>query len=323
MSNEIKSKIAVTGSTGVVGGKVAAGLAKLGIEQRLIVRDPDRAPQLPGAEILQASSFGDAVALGKALAGVEKLFLVSAHDKFGFARRSSTGVYGLYDRVQQQTTMVDVAAAIGVKHIVYLSFLNAAPDSTFILARDHFHTEDHVKALGVPFTFLRMSLYMDLLPEEQTSPDGVIRAPAGLGRAAWVSRDDLADAAVAALTGSGHEGCTYDITGPEALTLEETAEQLSIATGRKITYQQQTPPEARATRSTTGMAEYEAERMAQTGKRLDDYEVNVWVTHWMQIATGELATVSDAVPKLTGHEACSLAQYLKDNPDSYQRLLEK
>lgn len=323
MTDSNRTKIAVTGSTGEVGGRVAAGLAERGISQRLIVRDTDRAPKLPGAEIFQASSFGDAVAVGKALTGMEKLFLVSAHDKFGFARRSATGVYGEYDRVRQQTTIVDVAAAVGVKHIIYLSFLNASPDSTFILARDHFHTESHIQNLGISYTFLRMGLYMDLLPEEQTSPDGVIRAPAGWGRAAWVARDDLADVAISVLTGDGHEGCTYNVTGPEALSLDETADRLSIAAGRKIIYQRQTPTEARATRSTTGLAEYEAERFARTGKGLDDYEVEVWVTHWLQIATGEISTVSDAVPLLTGHDACSLSQYLKNYPESCRRLQKK
>ena len=76
-----KGLIAVTGATGEVGGRVARGLSKLGLTQRLIVRDPQRAPQLSGAEVVQASSYGDAAAMGKALQNVETLFLVSAHDK--------------------------------------------------------------------------------------------------------------------------------------------------------------------------------------------------------------------------------------------------
>ena len=64
-----EAKIAVTGSAGEVGGRVASRLAKLGIKQRLVVRDPERAPRLPGAEIVQASSFGDAVSMGRALSG--------------------------------------------------------------------------------------------------------------------------------------------------------------------------------------------------------------------------------------------------------------
>ena len=316
--------LAVTGATGQVGGRVAARLAKLGRKQRLIVRDPARAPNLPNAEVVPASSYGDAVAMGRALSGVDTLFLVSAQDRMGVAQRSAAEKTPnlTYDRTMQQVTAVDAAAAIGVRHIIYLSFLNAAADSTFVLARDHFHTEEHIRSLGMPFTFLRMSLYTEHVPAH-VSDDGVIRAPAGEGHAAWVTRDDLADVAVAVMTESGHEGCTYDVTGPEALTMVETAERLSHATGRKITYQAQTPHEARTTHTTSGMDKFEAEQIRLTGSGLDDYAVEVWVTHFLQIATGELATVSDTVPRLTGHPAQSLAEYLEKHPESYRHLLKR
>jgi uncharacterized protein YbjT (DUF2867 family) len=200
--------------------------------------------------------------------------------------------------------------------------MNAAPDATFILAHDHFHTEEHIRALGMPFTFLRASLYTDNVPQ-CISADGIIRAPAGNGRAAWVTRDDIADVAVAVITGEGHSGRTYDVTGPEALTMAETAERLSVAFKRKIVYQAQTPEEARTTRSTSRLEEYESERRMLTGQGLDDYEVEVFVTHFLQIAMGDLARVSDAVPALTGHPAQSLAEYLRQHPESCRHLLER
>ncbi|HEY54994.1 MAG TPA: SDR family oxidoreductase [Dehalococcoidia bacterium] len=314
--------LAVTGATGQVGGRVAARLAELGRKQRLIVRDPARAPDLPDAEVVPASSYGDAVAMGRALSGVDTLFLVSAQDRMGAVQRSAAekAPNPTYDRTTQQVTAVDAAAAAGVRHIIYLSFLNAAADSTFVLARDHFHTEEHIRALGMPFTFLRMSLYTENVPLH-VSDGGVIRAPAGEGRACWLTRDDLADVAVAVMTGSGHEGCTYDVTGPEALTMVETAERLSYATGRKITYQAQTPHQARTTHTTSGLDKFEAEQIRLTGSGLDDYGVEVWVSHFLQIATGELDTVSDTVPKLAGHLAQSLAEYLEKHPESYRHLL--
>ena len=75
--------LAVTGATGKIGGRVAARLAALGLSQRLIVRDPSRAPALPGAEVFQVSSYGDPAAMGRALSGVDTLFLVSAHGDHG------------------------------------------------------------------------------------------------------------------------------------------------------------------------------------------------------------------------------------------------
>jgi NAD(P)H dehydrogenase (quinone) len=148
-----------------------------------------------------------------------------------------------------------------------------------------------------------------------------MRVPAGEGRAAWVTRDDIADVIVSVLTGSGHDGRVYDVTGPQALTMTETAAELSRVTGRRITYEMQTPHEARTGRRTSRLEKYEAQRRELTGHGLDDYEVEVFVTHFLQIATGELATVSDSVPRLTGHPATSLSAFLDQHPESYRHLL--
>ena len=145
-----------------------------------------------------------------ALEGAHTLFLVPAEES--------------EDRVEQHRTAVDAAVAAGVERIVYLSFLNAAPDSTFTLARDHWATEEHIRAAGPAFTFLRMSLYLDFVP--RMAADGVIAGPAGDGRVAAVARDDVAAVAAAVLTSDGHDGQTYDVTGGEALTVSEIAAQL-------------------------------------------------------------------------------------------------
>lgn len=314
--------IAVTGAAGELGRRVAVRLARLGISQRLIVRNSSQAFYLPGAEIAQAPSYGDLAAMSSALKGIDKVFLISARDRFGIAHVSAKNHVPppAYDRLQQHMAAVDAAMAAGVKHIIYLSMLNAAPDATFILSHDHFGTEEYIRASGVPFTFLRASLYADNVPQS-VSADDVIRAPAGEGRAAWVARDDIADVAVAVLTGTGHSARTYSVTGPEALTMAETAGILSTAVKRKIVYQAQTPQEARTTRSTSRLEKYETERRILTGRGLDDYEVEVFVTHFLQIANGELAEVSHAVPELTGRPAKSLAQYLQQHPESCRHLL--
>ncbi|MBN1628128.1 MAG: SDR family oxidoreductase [Thermoleophilia bacterium] len=314
--------LGITGATGQIGSRIAAGLADLGLQQRLIVRDATRAPVLPGADAVEASSYGDAAAMVRALAGVDRLFLVSARDKFGVAHMAAKKgtTPPPYDRLREQLTAVDAAVRAGVKHIVYLSVMNAAPDAVFMLAHDHFHTEQYIRASGIPFTFLRSSLYTDNVPPGVSAGD-VIRVPAGDGRVAWVTRDDVAAAAVGVLTGSGHEGQIYDITGPEALTMAETAERLSDVVGRRIVYQAQTAEEARRTRSTSRLEKFEAERRMLTGHGLDEYEVEVFVSHFLQIAAGDLARVSDAVPRLTGRPAQSLAEYLQKHPESYSYLL--
>ena len=306
---------AVTGSTGEIGRRVAEGLAKLDLEQRLIVRDPARAPRLPGAEVARVSSYGDARAMGRALRGVGTLFLVSGHDSIGIIHRAMMNGEPVpaHNRVHEHIAAVAAAAAVGVERIVYLSFVSPAPDATFILAREHFHTEEYIRSTGLAFTFLRQNLYMDRVSQHASRSD-VIRVPAGEGRVAWVSRDDVADSAIGVLTGAGHEGQAYDITGPEALTMAETAERLTAALGRKITYEAQTPHEARMTRSTSRMEEMEAARKARTGQGLTDLEVEIWISHYLQIAAGEASKVSDAVPGLCGRPAESLAEYLKRRP---------
>jgi NAD(P)H dehydrogenase (quinone) len=313
--------LGVTGATGKLGSKVASRLEKLGQKQRLIVRDAARAPHLSRTEIAEVASFGDAISMKKALTGVKTFFLVSAHDTMGVAQ--SAAKKGLtpppYDRLQEQITAIDAAVEAGVNHIIYLSFLNAAENATFVLAREHFLTEAYIREAGLHFTFLRPCLYMENVPP-RVSEDGIIKAPAGNGRVAWVTRDDIADVAVAVLAGTGHEGQVYDVTGPEALTMAETAAKIAAAAGRKVSYIAQSPEETRTLHSASGMDKFEAERRALTGHGLDDYEIEIWVTHYLQIAAGDLDVVSDTIPKLTGHRAQSLAEYLRLHPESYRHI---
>lgn len=191
--------IAVTGATGRLGGRVARMLAASGTKQRLVVRNPVRAPRLPTTEVTQAT-YADEAAVRRALAGVEAVFMVSASET--------------PDRVAQHRAFVDAAAAAGVEHLVYVSFFRAAPDATFTLARDHWATEEHIRASGLAFTFLRDNLYADFLPA-MVGSDRVLRGPAGQGRVAAVAQDDVADAAAAVILHPGaHAGVTYDPDRP-------------------------------------------------------------------------------------------------------------
>jgi uncharacterized protein YbjT (DUF2867 family) len=284
--------IAVTGATGGLGSRVAARLADRGVAQRLVLRDHARAPRVAGAEIAEVSGYHDRAAMCEALQGVQTLFLVSARESA--------------NRVAEHTSAIDAAAAAGVERIVYTSSLGAGPHATFTFARDHAATEEHVRTTGLAFTFLRDSLYLELVPT-MASGEGVIAGPAGNGRIAWVSRDDVAEVAVAVLTGAGHDGQTYELTGPEARTLTYAAEQLSEFSGRHVTYRNETLAEAYASRSSYGAPQW---------------EVDGWVTSYACIATGEMDVVSDAVPWLTGHAARSLPEYLAGHPDSYAHLCQ-
>jgi NAD(P)H dehydrogenase (quinone) len=283
--------IGVTGATGGVGGRVARRLAEHGIEQRLLVRDEARAPSLEHADVAVFEGYEDGDGMRRALDGVGTLFLVSAAEDPA--------------RVLVHKTAVDAAVAAGVRRIVYTSFVGAAPDATFTFARDHFHTEEHVKETGVAWTFLRHNLYIDFIPL-LCPPEGVIRGPADEGRVAAVSRDDIADVAVAVLAGEGHNGQTYDITGIEAFTLTEAAAELSRVTGRHIAFEEETLEEARESRRPSGEP---------------DYVIEGWVTTYAAIAAGDLEAISDCVERFCDREPQRLGDWLRANPESYRHLL--
>jgi uncharacterized protein YbjT (DUF2867 family) len=285
----IEATYAVTGSSGRLGGRIARRLAAAGVPQTLLVRTPARAPELPGATAVPGA-YGDHDAVLRALRPTDRVLMVSAPES--------------PDRVRQHRTFVDAAAEAGVAHLVYISFYGAAPDATFTLARDHWHTEQHIRASGVPFTFLRDNLYADFMPA-LAGGDGVIRSPAGDGRVAVVAQDDIADAATAVLRDPDPQaGRVHELTGPRSLTLTEVAETITRVTGRPVTYLPETSEEAYASRAGYGAA---------------DWQLDAWVSTYTAIADGSLATVTTAVEDLTGHPATPLEQVLRAEPGRASR----
>ena len=275
--------LAVTGSTGHLGGLVARQLAAAGSPQRLLVRDASRAPDLEDA-VPVVLTYADPVLAKAAVEGVKTLFMVSAAEA--------------EDRLQQHYSFVDAAAAAGVQHIVYTSFFGAAADSIFTLGRDHFATEERIKASGMDYTFLRDNFYLDFLPL-LTGEDGVIRGPAGDGVMAAVARADIARSAVTVLRDPAlHVGRTYDLTGSGDISLAAAAELLTAGTGRTIPCHNETLEEAYAARASYGAP---------------PWQVDAWVSTYTAIAAGELAGPTSAVHELTGREPLGLAQFLAES----------
>lgn len=272
--------IAITGATGNIGGAVARDLASRGVPFRMLVRDAARAPQLPGAEVALAS-FADADAVRRALEDVEVLLMVSAAEA--------------PDRLEQHRTFVRAAADAGVRHVVYTSFLGAAPDATFTLGRDHYATEEAIRATPMRHTFLRDAFYLDFV-EDLVGEDGVIRGPAGDGAMAAVARADVARvAATVLLDPTAHEDVTYDLTGPEAVTLAEAATIVSEVRGRDVTYHPESLEEAYASRARWNP---------------EPWQADAWVTTYTAIADGSLATVSGDVERVTGRRPTTLREVL-------------
>lgn len=281
--------IGVTGATGSLGGGVARELAARGVPLRLVVRDLARGPDLPGATLAQAA-YGDTADLERAFEGVTTLLFVSAAEH--------------PQRVAQHEAVAVAAAAAGVERVVYTSFLGAAPDAVFTLARDHHATEQALSAAGLVVTALRDGFYQDLLPTFYDA-SGVLRGPAGAGRLSAVARRDVAACVLVALLDDAHAGRTYELTGPEALTLDEVSAQLSAVTGRALRFEHETVEQAYASRAHYGAA---------------PFQVDAWVSTYTAIAAGQLATVSGDVERLTGRPATAFATLLREQPELWAHL---
>jgi NAD(P)H dehydrogenase (quinone) len=282
--------IAVTGATGAVGSRLTARLAEGGARQRLVVRDPARAPRLAGTDVRQASSYCAGEEMRAALEGADVLFLIPAAET--------------PDRVQQHTTAIDAAVAAGVQRIVYLSFFGARRRQRSLLPATIGTPSSTSAPSACRGTFLRMNVYMNFIPT-MVGSDGVIRAPAGDGRLAAILRDDVAAAAAAVLSSDGHDGSTYDLTGPDAFTLAEAAELMSRATGKPIRFRDETDEQAFASRAAYGAP---------------DWEVRGWVSSYWAIRDGSLAPASPRHPQLTGRPAESLRGYLHAHPEALDQV---
>ena len=215
--------IAVTGATGKLGRIVVTKLKdKVGAEPIVaLARDPAKAADL-GVAVREAD-YDRPETLEPALAGVDTLLLISG---------SEVG-----KRATQHGNVIAAAKAAGVGRIVYTSLLHA-DTSTLGLAGEHRATEAALKASGVPFTILRNSWYTEnyagsVAPAVQS---GTLYGSAGDGRIASATREDYAEAAVAALTGQGHEGRIYELAGDERFTLADLAAEIARQSGKPVAY---------------------------------------------------------------------------------------
>lgn len=275
-------RVAVTGPTGKLGRRVVRRLAAAGVEQLMVARDPTRLPSLPGAAPRGPAAYIDTDAMRAALAGADTMLLISAN----LSGR----------RLAEHSSAMAAALAAGVRRIVYVSLVGAAPEATYVNCRDHWQTEQHLASLGVPYAVVRAGFYSSMLPG-LAGPDRVLRGPAGDGRAGLVAHDDLADACCAVLLDDTLVGRTLEVTGPEAVTLTEAAAQLTRALGVEYRFADETVEQSLA------------RRRAEPGA--DETSLQGWVSWYRAIGAGEADVVTDVVPRLTGHPALTVEENLR------------
>lgn len=277
--------ILVTGATGATGGALVRLLSDAKVPVRAMVRDAARAAALatlPGVEIV-TGDLDSPDGLGPALDGVDKAYLVT----------NST------ERAEeQQLGFIQAARGAGVKHVVKLSQYAAAADSPVRFLRYHAAVEAALRDSGLDWTMLRPNLFMQgmLMFADSVKREGRIYAPAGDARISVVDIADIADAAFAALTQPDHAGRSYDLTGPEALSFADIAQQLGSAIGGPLSYVDIPGSALGEVLASFGAPAWQIEGA------IEDFE------HYRR---GEAAEVMDGVFDATGHQPRSFAAFAR------------
>ncbi len=271
--------VAVTGSTGFVGGRVAQALSGRDVPVRLLVRDESRAPAVGSAEV-RAAAYEEVSSMRRALAGVDTVFMVAV------------GEDGR--RLDLHADFLSAAVQADVRQVVYLSYLGSDASSAFAWNRDHALTEQLLHDLDLDHTVLRASHFDTTMLEFAVWGD--ITGPAGQGRVTPIARTDVADVVIGVLTDPhAHAGRTYELTGPEALTFDQVAEVVAQHRGAACRYHD---------------VDDAAFRSRLRDLAVPDSLVSAWIDQYHQIRDGVFGTVSPHAEQLLGHPPLTLAASL-------------
>lgn len=288
MSENHQPVLLVTGASGHLGRRVIDLL----LEARAgTIIATTRAPKnladfsAQGVLVRQAD-FNDPASLSEAFAGVDRLLLIST---------DALGEPGL--RLNQHRTAVKAAEQAGVNHVVYTSLVGPGPDSPVLFAPDHYGTETALADSTLNWTILRNNIYAEVLlgSLSQALQTGQLFSAAAQGKTAYVTREDCARAAAAALASSFNGRRTLDITGPEALSQADLAALATQIAGKPITY-----------------VPLELEQLIQgmVGAGLPRPIAEIYASIDTAIAQGQFDVVSNAVEELTGTKPASVIESL-------------
>lgn len=241
--------VLVTG--GNIGNHVAGQLAARGVRVRVLVREiiPNPTWKAQGIEQV-AGNLNDPDSLTQALQGAKKFF----------------SIFPLTENLPQMAVnTVEAAKRAGVKYIVRSSSMGAATDGAIMAARLHGQAEESLEHSGIPHTIVRPTAFMQnyLLSAASIQAQSAFYLPQGEGRIGLVDARDIAAVAVEALTGAGHEGKKYSVTGPEALSNQDVAEELTRLLDRKIDYVNVTDAQAGESMRSGGMPEWNVRAMLE------------------------------------------------------------
>lgn len=292
-------KIIVTGASGQFGHAAASQLLDAGAQVIALTRSPEKLADLAerGAEV-RAADFDDPEGLASAMAGGEKMLLIS------------TTMVG--SRPRQHGNAIDAAVANGVRHIVYTSITDGGnPDHPAVEQHDHYATEQLLRKSVAAWTILRDSQYSEAIATAMAIPAlaaGSKPDNCGDGKIAFVSRDDCVATAVGVLTQDGHENKVYNVTGPEMLSVPEAMAMISEMAGKPIELIPVTDEQ---------MFEYfDSLGVARKSEDVDPNGPIPWasegmVTFGQAIREGHFAVISDDVERITGRKPRTLRSVLE------------
>ncbi len=282
--------ILVTGATGSNGTEIINRLVGKNIQVRAMVRDRTKAKNIAisNVEVVEAD-FDRPETLQSVLTGVKRAFLLTNSSENAEA---------------QQIAFIDAAKQSGVEHIVKLSQFKADANSPGRFLRYHAAVEAALQSSGIAYTFLRPNLFMQgLLNFRSTiASQNAFYAAAGDAKVSIVDVRDIAEVAVAALTEPGHEGKTYDLTGSEALTHAEMAEQLSTTLSRKIAFVDVSP---------------EAMHDALLGVGFPLWQADGLIEEYAHYRRNEAAEVTSGVRDAISQEPSSFATFARDYAEMF------
>jgi NAD(P)H dehydrogenase (quinone) len=291
--SEQQGTLLVSGASGHLGQRVVELLLEAGIAPGSIVaatRTPEKLADFASrGVVVRQADFEDPASLAGAFAGVDRLLLVST-DTLDVPGR----------RLKQHQNAVKAAEAAGVKHVVYTGIVNPNAGFPAFVNPDHNGTEEALKASKLGYTVLRENIYTDyLLPTlSQAVATGQLFSAAGDGKTAYITREDCARAAAAALTSSFNGRRAVDITGPAAVSQYDIAAIVSDITGSKVTY---VP------------LELEAVIQAMVGAGLPRPLAEAFASFDAATAQGQFRAVSKGIEELTGRKPTSVADFLAAN----------
>lgn len=275
--------IAITGASGQLGRLVADQLLTTvdPAEVVLLTRDPAKLADYAerGADV-RAADFSKPDELVEAFAGVERVLLIS------------TDAVGA--RVEGHLAAIDAAVKAGVRHMAYTSVSGPTADNPAGVVADHAATEDALRESGLAWTMLRNNLYADMQVDSvaQAAATGQLVTNTGDGGAAYVTRADCAAVAAGVLTGEGHEGKAYDVTGPHAYTAADLAELATEKSGKPVEVVQ---------------VDDEAYTAGLVSAGLPDFIAPLLTSFGTATRLGKLATVTDVVEQVGGRKPTPLS----------------